>query len=157
MTLSDFDYDLPPELIAQEPPPERDGARMLVVDREKCTWGDHHFRDLPDYLRPGDCLVLNQSRVIPSRLFAESPKREVMLLEPLTKDAREWRALVRPGRRMTTGSVVQFDGGLQLQVVAHGDRGERTVRFPEGLDVYSELDRLGHMPLPPYIHRSDKP
>jgi S-adenosylmethionine:tRNA ribosyltransferase-isomerase len=128
---------------------------MLVVHRESGTWEDRNFRDLPEYLGPGDCLVLNQSRVIPSRLFAENPKREVTLLEPLTADAREWRALVRPGRRMTTGTVVQFDERLALEVIAHGERGERTVRFPEGVDVYAELDRLGHMPLPPYIRRDD--
>jgi S-adenosylmethionine:tRNA ribosyltransferase-isomerase len=155
MKLSDFDYDLPPELIAQEPPEARDGARMLVVDRETETWEDRLFRDLPDYLQPGDCLVLNQSRVIPSRLFAENPKRQVTLLEPLTADAREWRALVRPGRRMTTGTVVAFDDRLSLEITSHGERGERTVRFPADVDVYAELDRAGHMPLPPYIRRKD--
>lgn len=155
MTLSDFDYHLPPELIAQQPPATRDGARMLVVHRTSGTWEDRNFTDLPEYLQPGDCLVLNQSRVIPSRLFTEAPKREVMLLEPLTADAREWRALVRPGRRMTVGTVVQFDEHLSLEVTAHGERGERSVRFLNDVDVYAALDRLGHMPLPPYIRRAD--
>ncbi len=155
MKLSDFDYDLPPELIAQEPPPERDGARMLVVHRATGTWEDRNFRDLPEYLEPGDCLILNQSRVIPSRLFTEAPKREVMLLEPLSADAREWRALVRPGRKMLPGVIVQFDERLSLEVTGHGERGERTVRFLGDVDVYGELDRLGHMPLPPYIRRAD--
>lgn len=155
MKLSDFHYDLPPELIAQQPAAERDGARMLVLHRATGTWEDRNFRDLPEYLEPGDCLVLNQSRVIPSRLFTEAPKREVMLLEPLTADAREWRALVRPGKKMMPGVVVHFDDRLSLEITAHGERGERTVRFPADIDVYAELDRLGHMPLPPYIRRPD--
>jgi S-adenosylmethionine:tRNA ribosyltransferase-isomerase len=155
MQLSDFHYDLPPELIAQEPPAERDGARMLVVHRSSGTWEDRTFRDLPEYLEPGDCLVLNDSRVIPSRLFAENPKRQMTLLEPITADAREWRALVRPGRRMTTGTVVQFDDRLSIEIIAHGERGERTVRILGDEDIYSALDRVGHIPLPPYIHRDD--
>src|SRR5450432_1887815 len=85
--LSDFDYDLPPGLIAQEPPPERDSARMLVLHRDEGRWEDRRFRDLPDFLRKGDCLVVNDSRVLPSRLFSERREFEVMLLEPVTADA----------------------------------------------------------------------
>ncbi|HXJ39467.1 MAG TPA: S-adenosylmethionine:tRNA ribosyltransferase-isomerase, partial [Bryobacteraceae bacterium] len=155
MRLSDFHYDLPPELIAQEPPAERDGARMLVLHRHTGTWEDRLFRDLPEYLGPGDCLVLNDSRVIPSRLFAENPKRQITLIEPLTAEAREWRALVRPGRRMKVGTVVEFDERLAVEITAHGERGERTVRIVGDEDIYAALDRLGHMPLPPYIHRTD--
>jgi S-adenosylmethionine:tRNA ribosyltransferase-isomerase len=177
MVLSDFDYDLPEELIAQEPLAERDAARMLVLHRENQSWEDRRFRDLPEYLREGDCLVLNDSRVLPSRLFGHragvhslpvgkgNPKRfenlsgqvEVMLLEPVSADAREWRALVRPGRKMRTGEVVRFDDGFAAEIVARGERGERTVRFLGDEDVYEALDRLGHMPLPPYIHRQDRP
>jgi len=156
MGLSDFHYDLPAELIAQAPLAERDGARMLVLHRASENWEDRMFRDFPEYLAPGDCLVLNDSRVIPSRLFAENPKRQMTLLEPVTADAREWRALVRPGRRMTTGTVVQFDERLSIEIIAHGERGERTVRILGDEDVYAALDRLGHMPLPPYIHRTDE-
>jgi len=159
MRLSDFDYELPEELIAQEPPAERDGARMLVLHRATGTWEDRWFRDLPDFLRAGDCLVLNDSRVLPSRLFGQRgdyPGRvEVMLIEPISEDAREWRALVRPGRKMPVGERVRFDDQFSAEVVARGERGERTIRF-SGEDVYSALDRLGHMPLPPYIRREDQ-
>jgi S-adenosylmethionine:tRNA ribosyltransferase-isomerase len=155
--LSDFDYDLPPGLIAQEPPPERDSARMLVLHRDEGRWEDRRFRDLPDFLRKGDCLVVNDSRVLPSRLFSERREFEVMLLEPVTADARDWRALVRPGRKLRVGNVVRFDDRLSCEIVGHGDRGERIVRFPEGEDVYAALDRLGHMPLPPYIKREEAP
>jgi S-adenosylmethionine:tRNA ribosyltransferase-isomerase len=160
MTLSDFDYELPEELIAQEPPAERDGARMLVVHRERGVWEDRRFRDLPEYLRAGDCLVLNNSRVLPSRLFGQRAggegRIEVMLIEPVSGDAREWRALVRPGRKMPVGQVVRFDERFSAEVVGRGERGERVVRFGGDEDVYEALDRLGHMPLPPYIRREDR-
>jgi S-adenosylmethionine:tRNA ribosyltransferase-isomerase len=154
MRLSDFDYELPEELIAQEPPAERDAARMLVLHRDTRTWKDHRFRDLPEYLRPGDCLVLNDSRVLPSRLLGEG-RIEAMLIEPVSADAREWRALVRPGKKLPVGSVIRFDESFSAEVVIRGERGERTLRF-EGEDVYAALDRLGHMPLPPYIKREDR-
>jgi S-adenosylmethionine:tRNA ribosyltransferase-isomerase len=155
MRLSDFDYALPEDLIAQEPLPERDAARMLVLHRDSQTWEDRTFRDLPDYLRPGDCLVLNQSRVIPSRLIAG--RSEVMLLEPVSADAREWRALVRPGRKIRTGDVVRFDERCAVEILSQGERGERGIRFTGDEDPYAAIDRLGHMPLPPYIKRQDRP
>jgi S-adenosylmethionine:tRNA ribosyltransferase-isomerase len=159
LRLSDFHYDLPPELIAQEPPAERDGARMLVVHRDSGTWEDRRFRDLPEYLHPGDCLVLNDSRVLPSRLLGEREgggSAEVLLLEPLDAAAREWRALVRPGKKLPTGATVHFDPDFHAEILARGERGERTVRLhaTDG-DVFSAIDRLGHMPLPPYIKRPD--
>jgi S-adenosylmethionine:tRNA ribosyltransferase-isomerase len=155
MRLSDFDYALPEDLIAQQPPPERDAARMLVLHRASRTWEDRTFRDLPAYLRPGDCLVLNQSRVIPSRMIAG--RSEVMLLEPVSADAREWRALVRPGRKIRTGDIVRFDERCAVEILGQGERGERTIRFTGDEDPYAALDRLGHMPLPPYIKRPDRP
>ena len=158
MRLSDFDYHLPEELIAQEPPAERDGARMLVLHREAQRWEDRLFRDLPEYLAAGDCLVLNDSRVLPSRLMGqrEGGECEVMLLEPVSADALEWRALVRPGRKLRVGAVVRFDDGFSAEIVAQGERGERTVRLLGAEDVYSAIDRLGHVPLPPYIKRQDR-
>lgn len=153
MRLSDFDYELPEELIAQEPPAERDGARMLVVHRAGQRFEDRQFREFPSFLREGDCIVLNDSRVLPSRLLAS--KSEVLLLEPVSEDQREWRALVRPGRKLRTGAVIQFDG-LSVEIVDQGERGERTIRFLGEEDVYAALDRLGHMPLPPYIKRTDQ-
>jgi S-adenosylmethionine:tRNA ribosyltransferase-isomerase len=159
MNLSDFDYHLPENLIAQEPPAERDGARMLVLHRSDQRWEDRCFRDLPEYLREGDCLVLNDSRVLPSRLFGHRRDAavEVMLVEPLSATGREWRALVRPGKKLPVGEVVRFDDQFSAEIVARGERGERTVRFLGDHDVYAEIDRLGHMPLPPYIKRQDNP
>jgi S-adenosylmethionine:tRNA ribosyltransferase-isomerase len=153
MRLSDFDYELPEELIAQEPPAERDGARMLVVYRAEQRFEDRQFREFPSFLREGDCVVLNDSRVLPSRLLAG--KSEVLLLEPVSADQREWRALVRPGRKLRTGAGIQFED-LSVEVIAQGERGERTIRFLGDEDVYAALDRLGHMPLPPYIKRQDR-
>ncbi len=164
LRLSDFDYHLPEDLIAQEPPAERDGARMLVLHRASQHWEDRAFRDLPEYLAPGDCLVLNDSRVLPSRLFGkrdtgqpDSADAEVMLIEPLTVDATEWRALVRPGRKLRVGATVRFDARFSAEILAQGVRGERTVRLiaTDG-DIYSAIERLGHMPLPPYIKRQDR-
>jgi S-adenosylmethionine:tRNA ribosyltransferase-isomerase len=160
MKLADFDYQLPEELIAQEPPAERDAARMLVLDRAAGTFEDRHFRDLPSYLRAGDCLVLNDSRVLPSRLFGQktlNSAAEVLLLEPVSRDSREWRALVRPGRKIRIGEIIRFDEGFSAEIVARGERGERTLRFLGYEDVYAAIDRLGHMPLPPYIKRDDRP
>ncbi len=158
MKLSDFDYELPLELIAQEPPAERDGARMLVLHRASQTWEDRAFRDLPSYLTPDDCLVLNDSRVLPSRLFGkrEGGDAEIMLLEPVSSDSREWRALVRPGRKLRAGAIVKFDDNFSAEILSEGERGERTVRLLGEDDVYAAIDRLGHMPLPPYIKRQDE-
>ncbi len=154
-TLSDFDYELPEELIAQEPPAERDGARMLVVYRDQQRFEDRRFREFPSFLREGDCVVLNDSRVLPSRLFAG--KSEMLLLEPVSENAREWKALVRPGRKIRPGDVIRFDDRFSAEIIGSGERGERTVRFVGEEDVYSAIERLGHMPLPPYIKRSDRP
>lgn len=157
--LARFDYELPERLIAQKPAAERDGARMLVIDRARGTWEDRWFRDFPDHVGPGDCLVLNNSRVIPSRLFGKRPGREariqVFLLEPLDANATEWKALVRPGRKALRGDRIVFGDGLEAEVAGHGERGERTIRFLGPGDVYDALERIGHVPLPPYIHRPD--
>jgi S-adenosylmethionine:tRNA ribosyltransferase-isomerase len=166
--VSDFDFPLPPELIAQSPLAERDGARMLTVDRQTGALADLTFRDLPSLLQPGDLLVLNDSRVVPARLFgrraglrtqANSPAPsgavEVLLTQPLGDNT--WRALVKPGRKVIVGERLLFgDGDMQLaaEAIAAGDFGERTLRFDPVEDFYAALDRLGHIPLPPYIHRS---
>jgi S-adenosylmethionine:tRNA ribosyltransferase-isomerase len=159
VNLSDFDYELPEELIAQEPPVERDAARMLVVHRAEQRFEDRHFRELPSFLREGDCVVLNDSRVLPSRLLGHRDPFggavEMLLLEPVSADARLWRALVRPGRKMRSGETVRFDDRFSAEIVGRAERGERIVRF-RGEDVYEALDRLGHMPLPPYIKRGDR-
>jgi S-adenosylmethionine:tRNA ribosyltransferase-isomerase len=160
MRLSDFDYELPEELIAQEPPIERDGGRMLVLDRASQRFEDRQFREFPEFLREGDCVVLNQSRVLPSRLLGQRERGggavEVLLLEPAGSDGREWRALVKPGRKLGIGERVRFDERFSAEIVARGERGERTIRLSGEEDVYGAIDRIGHMPLPPYIKRGDR-
>jgi S-adenosylmethionine:tRNA ribosyltransferase-isomerase len=159
MLLSEFDYPLPDELIAQEPLPERDASRMLVLHRAQQRWEDRMFSDLPSYLRAGDCLVFNDSRVLPSRLhghrIGHQGHIEVLLLHPLSTDALTWRALVRPGRKMRTGDGLDFAPFLRGTIVARGELGERTVQFESDLDIYEALEKIGHIPLPPYIKRPD--
>lgn len=177
MDLADFDYHLPPDRIAQRPLDDRAASRMLVVDREAQRWEDRTFREFPEFLGPGDCLVLNDSKVIPSRLYGRrqgvkslpvgrhNPKRwqnlsgrvEVFLLQPLSADALTWEALVRPGRKMRVGEVIHIGPGLDAEIVGRGEFGERTVRFRCEGDIYARLDALGHVPLPPYIRRPDTP
>lgn len=177
MRLSEFDYHLPEELIAQEPLADRSASRMLVVHRAEGRWEDRYFRELPGFLRAGDCLVLNDSRVFPSRLYGRregvhslpvgkrNPKRfenlsgrvEVFLTAPVSEDRKTWEALVRPGRKMRTGERIHFDDALAGEIVARGEFGERTIRFECEGDIYDVLDRIGHVPLPPYIHRPDRP
>ena len=171
MLVADFDFDLPEELIAQEPLADRAGARMLALSRGTGAWEDRLFRDLPQMLRPGDLLVLNDSRVIPARLFAHrrglhtqadrhgirevTGRVQVLLAEQLSE--WEWRALVRPGRKVLTGEMLTFgDETLQAEVIGHREFGERTLRFDPVSDFWGAVDRLGHMPLPPYIHREDR-
>ncbi len=168
LRVADFDFDLPPELIAQEPPAERGRSRMLVVHRATGALRDAHFADFPSLLEPGDLLVLNNSRVIPARLFARrtvvrertAPTAlvEVLLTEP-TAD-QSWRALVRPGKKVDVGEHLVFPAPsgetvLEAYVVERGERGERVLRFRPIADFYGALDQIGHMPLPPYIHRGD--
>jgi S-adenosylmethionine:tRNA ribosyltransferase-isomerase len=166
LTLSDFDYSLPEELIAQEPLADRAAARMLVVDRASQTWTDHAFREFPQFLRPGDCVVLNDSRVFPSRLYGYreqgTGRVEVFLTRSLSADGLTWQALVRPGRKMRTGERIYVpssahaaDPALTIEVMERGEFGERTVRLHPKGDLFEVLDRVGHVPLPPYIHRPD--
>jgi S-adenosylmethionine:tRNA ribosyltransferase-isomerase len=158
--VADFDYELPPELIAQEPLADRASSRMLVLHRKEGRWEDRSFRDLPDYVRAGDCLILNDSRVFPSRLFAtraSGPARiEVFLLKTVSEDGRSWQALVRPGRKVAVGERLHFSGTLVADVLDRGDHGERMIRFAEDGDLLTEIERIGHVPLPPYIRREDR-
>ena len=155
MKTSDFYYDLPERLIAQSPVSPRDAARMMVIHRDSGVREDRIFRDLPDYLRPGDVMVINQTKVIPARLLGEKEDTkvpvEILLLKRLDKDA--WETLVRPGRRLKKGVTVSFGGGiLRAQIGDTTDAGGRIVTFLYD-GVFEELlDRLGEMPLPPYIH-----
>ncbi len=172
MLVSDFDFELPPELIAQQPPEQRGTSRMLALGRTTGAWQDMQFDNLPQLLHPGDVLVLNDSRVIPARLFGTrlapaadgvSPptpgKVELLLTEQVSE--WEWHALARPAKRIAVGHMLVFAGGagkeaaepLHATVVANGDFGERLLRFTPVNDFFGRLDALGHVPLPPYIRR----
>lgn len=154
MKTSDFMYELPEELIAQTPMEKRDSSRLLVLDKTSGKLEHRHFYDLRDYLHPGDCLILNDSRVIPARLFGTRPTGgavEVVLLKDLGEN--RWECLSRPGKKMRPGTEVVFgeNGELRGVVEEVRDDGNRVIRFfYEGIFL-EILERLGHMPLPPYI------
>ena len=153
MKTSDFWYDLPEELIAQTPLPQRDTSRLMVLDRATGEICHRHFYDILDYLQPGDCLVMNDSRVLPARLLGHRPTGgavEVLLLRDLGEKC--WECLCKPGRKMQVGSEVIFgDGELTATVTEVREDGNRVVRFSyEGIFL-EVLERLGKMPLPPYI------
>ena len=154
MKTSDFYYDLPQELIAQTPMEKRDGSRLMTLDRRTGETGHRHFYDLPSLLRPGDCLIMNDSRVLPARLLGRrlpgGGACEVLLLTD--KGENVWECLVRPGRKLRAGARMTFgDGSLTAEVVEELADGNRLVRFAyEGIFL-EVLERLGKMPLPPYI------
>ncbi len=169
LRVADFDFDLPAELIAQEPPAERGQSRMLAMDRATGALRDASFAEFPSLLNPGDLVVLNDSRVIPARLYARRTLRrerekpsgriEVMLTEPAGEDF--WRALVRPGRKIAIGERLVFpapSGAIELEaeVMERGAFGERLLAFKPVDDFFAVLDRIGHIPLPPYIRRDDE-
>jgi S-adenosylmethionine:tRNA ribosyltransferase-isomerase len=181
--VSDFNFHLPDDLIAQEPLAARDGSRMLHLLRSGGR-SDRLFRDFPDLLHPGDVVVFNNTRVFPARLYgrregahaqpvgSQNPaardflhgRVEVLLTRQLTTDPNDWECLVRPGRKIGVGECLFFGGQnqdqLQAQVLARGKFGERRIRFQpisQSADFFALLDRLGHVPLPPYIARPDSP
>ncbi|WWR17439.1 tRNA preQ1(34) S-adenosylmethionine ribosyltransferase-isomerase QueA [Lachnospiraceae bacterium JLR.KK008] len=154
MKTSDYDFDLPPELIAQDPLTDRSGSRLLTLDRDSGAVGHHQFREITDYLRPGDCLVLNNTKVIPARLYGVKQETgaviEVLLLRRRENDL--WETLVKPGKKARAGTQLIFGDGELTGVVSDVlEDGNRLIRFTyEG--IWEEvLDRLGEMPLPPYI------
>ncbi len=173
MRVSDFQYDLPEELIAQHPSANREDSRMLTLDRISGDWQDRHFTAFPDMLRAGDLLVLNNSRVIPARLFAhrgsrdsgqpgEPGKIEVLLTAQVSD--WEWKALVKPGKKVQPGEQLRFLSranfagceSLEAVVTERGEFGERTLRFaPTQQSFLAVLDAYGHIPLPPYIRHTD--
>ncbi|MEG1578786.1 MAG: S-adenosylmethionine:tRNA ribosyltransferase-isomerase, partial [Oscillospiraceae bacterium] len=154
MKTSDFYYDLPQELIAQTPLERRDGSRLLTLNKATGETEHRHFFDLPEYLHPGDCLVLNDSRVLPARLLGHRVPSggavEVLLL--IDKGNKTWECLVRPGRKLHPGAQISFgDGLLTAEIMEEVEGGNRLVRFNyEGIFL-EILERLGKMPLPPYI------
>ncbi len=205
MLVSDFHYDLPEDLIAQTPPAIRGASRMLTLSRQTGAYEDHTFRELPQLLQPGDLLILNDSRVLPARLYAtraglttqhNSPSPtghiEVLLTQRLASDHNDWTALVKPAKKVQPGETLHFHAPttnlssrpkrsavekpavlgvpgapdlshleigeavaplLTAEILSAGDFGERTLRFASTPDFHAILDRIGHLPLPPYIHR----
>jgi S-adenosylmethionine:tRNA ribosyltransferase-isomerase len=174
MRTANFHFDLPESLIAQTPPPVRGTSRMLILDRTTGASTDEHFADLPAHLNPGDLLILNDSRVLPARLFATrargphtqvsspdpSGRIEVLLTQQVAPNT--WTTLVRPARKIQPGEHLQFHAEgdpapvLTAEVLEAGEYGERTLRFAPvtaAADFEAILTRIGHMPLPPYIHR----
>lgn len=154
MKKSDFYFDLPAELIAQTPIERRDASRLLVLDKDSGAWEHRHFFDLPEYLHPGDCLILNNSRVLPARLLGQrlpgGGTCEVLLL--IDRGDKTWECLVRPGKHLREGARLSFGGGeLLAEVTSVLDGGNRLVRFNYEGVFLEVLDRLGKMPLPPYI------
>ena len=153
MKTSDFDFKLPEELIAQTPLERRDTSRLLTLDKTTGETGHYHFYDLPRFLRPGDCLVLNNSRVLPARLIGHRPSGgacEVLLL--VDKGDNVWECLVRPGRKLKLGTHVIFgEGQLTADIEAEIEDGKRLVRFYYQGIFLEVLEQLGKMPLPPYI------
>ncbi len=177
MLVSEFHYDLPADLIAQDPLADRSGSRMLHLMCGAEGWEDRAFRDFPGLLRPGDLLVLNNTRVFPARLYGHrsgeraqrpSPHNpaardflhgqvEVLLTRQLSGEPNEWECLVRPGRKIGVGEKLWFGDPpeLEAEVVARGSFGERQIRFAPVPDFFERVERIGHVPLPPYIDRAD--
>lgn len=150
-----FDYHLPEELIAQKPADRRDGSRMLVLHRAQQTWEHRLFRDLPEYLKPNDVLVLNNTKVIPARLFARKPgtggRAELFLLEQISDGT--WQALMRCRRRPEPGQHLDLEGGGRVDILDDGSEGRATIRFTTDIPFLEYLAIHGHTPLPPYIKR----
>ena len=177
MLVADFNYSLPAELIAQEPLPDRAGSRLLHLNRSAPELLDSWFRNFPDLLRADDLVVFNNTRVFPARLFGRrsgvkaqplSPgnpatrdflrgRIEVLLTHQLSHEPNEWECLVRPGRKIGVGERLFFgeQDDLQADVIARGSFGERRIRFAPAQDFFAEVERIGHVPLPPYIDRAD--
>ena len=177
MRVADFDYQLPEELIAQQPLPDRASSRLLHLSNSSGSFQDRRFRDLPNLLHPGDLVVLNDTKVFPARLYARrrglrsqllssrnpasrdflSGRIEVLLTRQRRQHPNEWECLVRPGRKIGVGEHLFFgeDDQLQAEVISRRDFGERLIRFAPVHDFFARLDTIGHIPLPPYIDRPD--
>src|SRR5437899_2456769 len=174
--VSDFDYQLPEELIAQEPLADRSASRMLHLHRQSGRFEDQHFADFPELVHEGDLVVVNNSRVFPARLFGRRSglhahpvshrnptakeflqgRVEVLLTRQL--GPLEWEGLVRPGRKLGVGEKIVFgqEAELEAEIVSRGEFGERTLRFGAVPDFFGVIEKLGHVPLPPYIARQDR-
>jgi S-adenosylmethionine:tRNA ribosyltransferase-isomerase len=175
--VSEFHYHLPPELVAQQPLPDRSASRMLLLSRSREQPEDRLFMDFPELLQPGDLVVFNNTRVFPARLYGrrsgsraqplspQSPayrnflsgRVEILLTRQISADPNEWECLARPGRKIGIGERLTFgDGELAAEVMGREPFGERRIRFDPTPDFFSTIERLGHVPLPPYITREDQ-
>lgn len=180
--VSDFNYHLPEELIAQEPLADRAASRLLHLDRNSGALEDRSFRDFPELLRPDDLVIFNNTRVFPARLFGrrsgskaqplstQNPasrdflegRVEVLLTKQISQEPNQWECLVRPGRKIGVGERLHFGGedsteaSLVAEVVSRGSFGERRIRFDPSTDFFAAVERLGRVPLPPYIAREDR-
>jgi S-adenosylmethionine:tRNA ribosyltransferase-isomerase len=177
--VSDFSYELPEDLIAQQPLPERAASRLLHLHAANGKFKDRYFREFPDLLRPGDLVVFNNTRVFPARLYGRraglksqplSPRNpasrdflrgrvEVLLTRHVSEDPNEWECLVRPGRKIGLGEHLFFGDHdeLQAEVISRGEFGERRIRFVPVQNFFAAIESIGHIPLPPYISRPDAP
>lgn len=154
MNIKDFDYYLPEELIAQTPLAKRDCSKLLVMDKKSGETEHKYFYDIVDYLKEGDVLVLNNSKVIPARIFGTRANSggqvETLLLKAISND--EWEVLVKPGRKAMVGQVIEYSGLMTGTVTSILEDGKRTIKFKyDGSNIYEILDKIGNMPLPPYI------
>ena len=159
MKLSEFDFELPEELIAQHPVEKRDTSRLMVVNRENGNIEHRHFYDILDYLNEGDCLIMNDSRVLPARIYGVKDETnanvEFLLLNCI--EGKKWEALAKPGKRAKIGTSFSFgDGLMHCKVIDILDDGNRILEFECEGSFYENLDKLGQMPLPPYIHEKLK-
>ena len=179
MLVSEFNYSLPQELIAEEPLADRAASRLLHINRSSARWHDRLFLEFPDLLRPDDLLVFNNTKVFPARLCGKRSgaraqplgrrnpaareflqgEIEVLLTRQVSRQPNEWECLVRPGRKIGVGEQVFFgdQGELQAEVIARAGFGERRIRFAPVEDFFGVVERFGHVPLPPYIKRPDRP
>ena len=160
MEVKEFDYHLPKELIAKFPAEPRDSSRLLVLNRKTGEIEHRIFRDIVEYLRPGDVLVLNDTKVIPARLFGELPtggKVELLLIRQVEPSV--WEVMARPARKLKPGKKITFDSELTGEVVGYLGEGRRLVKFhlPEGKKFMEKLEEIGHVPLPPYVEREETP
>lgn len=158
MNINEFDYYLPEELIAQKPADKRDFSRLLVVHRDTGAVEHKHFYDILDYLKPGDCLVMNNSKVLPARLFGvkedTGAKIEFLLIKRLHDDV--WETMVKPGKRLKPGDNVAFSDDFKADILEYGEDGTRIVEFRYNGIFMERLEELGKMPLPPYIARESE-
>ncbi len=152
MLVSEFDYFLPPELIAQKPLYDRDASRMMVINRKTGEIIHSHFRELPNFLSSGDVVVINDSRVIPARVWGKCQEREIDFLFLHQIDSRKWEVLCRPARKVIPGAKIIFPAGLEATVVEKGPEGRRILEFSTDC-LISWLHKFGYPPLPPYIKR----